>query len=269
MKLACQWRLHLQFIWLVLLLGLSLPATADDRFDIVGLRLGMTHAEVTRALTAHGVTPSNIHETVEAFGYSDGIKKDHRTEPFLARIDASTSTLVVGSRRKSDSLTIVFSPPPQGGRVVAVTRMISNRVDPPTSKQFAQALSEKYGQPYDASIGGKWMFGAGSQNCIPNGMPRISGRDKQSILDVVLRKRAGRFDTSFFVNHQVKRLDDCANILEYRVGTLDDRPASQVTATMVDVQSWVKATLAADGWVNGLREQAVKQREGGASKPVL
>lgn len=268
MKLTCHWRSRHQFILMVSLLGLSLPATADDRFDIVGLRLGMTHAEVMRALTAHGVTPSNIHETVEAFGYSDGIKNDHRTEPFLARIDASTSTKV-GSQRKGDALTIVFSPPPQGGRVVAVTRTISNRVDPPTSQQFAQALYEKYGQPYDANIGGKWMFGAGSQNCIPNGMPRISGRDKQSILDVVFRKRAGRFDTSFFVNHQVKRLDDCANILEYRVGTLNDRPASQVTATMVDVQSWVKATLAADEWVNGLREQAVKQREGGASKPVL
>lgn len=268
MKLTCLWRICRHFVLPLLFLGLPLPATADARFDVVGLRLGMTQNEVMQALAAHGVAPSDIHQTQEVFGYSDGVKNDHRTEPFLARIEAGKSTLV-GGRRKSDTLTIVFSPPPRGGRVVAVMRMTNNPVDPPTGKQFAQALYEKYGQPDDANIGGKWLFGAGTQNCLPNGMPRVTGRDKQSILDGVLRKRAGKFDTSFFVNHQVKRLDDCANILEYRVGTLDDRPATRVTASMVDVQAWVKATLAADEWVDGLREQAVKQRQGGASKPVL
>jgi hypothetical protein len=38
---------------------------------------------------------------------------------------------------------------------------------------------------------------------------------------------------------------------------------------MVDVQSWVKATLAANEWLDGLREKAVRQREGGSGKPVL
>lgn len=153
--------------------------------------------------------------------------------------------------------------------MAATMRMIVNRADPPTGKQFAQALYKKYGQPDDAGLGGKWLFGAGTQDCLKNAMPRTHGRDKKSILGAVSRRRAGKFDTSFFVNRQIKRLDDCAGILEYRVGTSSDQPATQVTANMVDAQSWVKATLAANEWLDGLREKAVRQREGGSGKPVL
>jgi hypothetical protein len=115
-------------------------------------------------------------------------------------------------------------------------------------------------------------------NCLttnPNGvnvsLPSTDVRQKKGILDMVYRKAGGgKYKLDLFLHSRVKNLAQCASMLEYRLGThSDNQPASRVEATMIDVQSWVKAELAANERVDKLRSEAVEKRMGKGSKPKL
>lgn len=245
---------------------LSFPSIAadDDKFDVVGLKLGMTRDEAIKALTAYGIEPARIQEQLQTYGYSDGVN-NASTEPFLMRITTSRETRVNGVRN-SDSFTIRFSPPPAGGRVVAIQRLAQNNANPPTNAEYRQALLEKYGEPTEAVLGNrKWMFGKGTQDCLPKGLPP----DRGSILKMVFMPSGSQVQLDHFLNSRVKSLDDCANFLKYDIGGADTELARQVRATMVDVQSWVQAELAANAWVEGLRQEAIKKRAGSSAAPTL
>src|SRR5690606_32582169 len=139
-------------------------AHSDDRFDIVGLRLGMTPDEARQALRAHGVEESRIIEERRAFTYSDGMES-LQTNDFVHKITGGVRGFVEGKVR-ADSLVIHFSPPPEGGRVVAIWRLIENQADPVTGDEFRNALVGKYGETLERDASAlRWLFGPGSQNC--------------------------------------------------------------------------------------------------------
>ena len=152
-------------------------------------------------------------------------------------------------------------------------------VDPITGGQFRQALVDKYGATSAATAGIlHWRYGGGDMNCLttnPNGvnvsLPSTDVRQKKGILDMVYRKAGGgKYKLDLFLHSRVKNLAQCASMLEYRLGThSDNQPASRVEATMIDVQSWVKAELAANERVDKLRSEAVEKRMGKGSKPKL
>lgn len=263
----------------VLLTTFSTPAFADDgsKFDIVGLRLGMTPEQAVQALKAHGVGADKIYENRMAYGYSDGVNHGLKTDDFLARITAGKVD-IQGNKRRDESFELMFSPPPAGGKLVGVRRMIANNVDPITGGQFSQALLDKYGAASASTTGIlHWRFGGGDMNCLsnnPNGtsvtLPTTDIRQKKGILDLVYRKAGGgKYRLDLFLHSRVKDLAQCASMLEYRVSATDNRPATRVEATMIDVQSWVKAELAANERVDKLRQEAVDKRVGKGSKPSL
>ncbi|MCB2006025.1 MAG: hypothetical protein R3E92_12775 [Burkholderiaceae bacterium] len=256
----------------------AVAADDDSKFEMVGIRLGMTPEQVVPVLKAHGIGGDRIYESRMAYSYSDGINHGLKTDDFLARITAS-KVEVLGNKRRDDSFELFFSPPPAGGKLVGVQRVIFNNVDPITGGQFRQALVDKYGSTSDATTGIlNWKFGGGDMNCLstnPKGvnvsLPSTDLRQKRGILDMVYRKAGGgKYRLDLFLHSRVKDLAQCASMLEYRLGTSkDNQPASRVEATMIDVQSWVKAELAANERVDKLRSEAVEKRVGKGNKPSL
>lgn len=264
---------------LALCVLLASPAVADDeRFDIVGLKLGMTPEQALQALAAHGVPADRIYESRIAYAYSDGLKHDYSTEEFLAEITGGKLEQL-GGKRRADSLKLFFSPPPQGGRLVGVSRALTNEVDPVTRGELREALIGKYGDP-TAEAGTKlhWRFG-GDANCLsssPNGigvtLPETSGRNRKNILEMVYQQPGGQLRMDLFRDRRIKSLDECGSMLEYHGGSADytaAQPATKVNATMIDVQAWVAAELAASEYVEGLRQEAIRKREGQGNKPAL
>ncbi len=248
-------------------------AADNEKFDIVGLTLGMTAEEAVQALREYGVDPQSISETRMAYHYSDGVNHDFKTEDFLHSVTAGKSEVVSNGKRQSDSLILTFSPPPAGGRLVGVQRLIKNEIDPITAKEFRAAVIGKYGEPQATSFAAmNWKFGGGTQNCVSNdtkGMGiRMPGRNK-SILDLVHPNPGTGYRLDRFIVARVKSLDQCANMLEYTIAAQGDMPATSITAMMIDVQSWVKAELAAGEEVEKLRKAAVEKRVGGGKKPAL
>lgn len=258
-----RWRGLLFLAPLVWLFSIGL-AHADDRFDIVGLRLGMTPEQARQALLTHGVEEARIVEQRGAFTYSDGMES-LQTKDFVRKISGGLRAFVDGKER-SDSLVVHFSPPPEGGRVVAIWRLIENQADPLTGDEFRNALVGKYGEPLERDASAlRWLFGPGSQNCAGG----YGYTEKTSMVRSVYRSAGNRIYLDQFNNRKVKSLDDCANTLQYTVRALSDRPAKWVEAIMVDVQGAVKAEQAANAWVASLAAEAVARRKGQGKGPKL
>jgi len=250
----------------------SSGAADDDRFDIVGLRLGMTPEEALTALRAHGVNEESIDESRLVYNYSDGLKHDYSTEDFIYTIVGHVDDRIDGKRR-TDTFKLYFSPPPEGGKLMAVQRTIENNVNPVTNAQFREAVIGKYGEPaLKDSVLAHWKFGGGTENCfssIPNGIGfGMPGKDA-SILSSVFTRSNNQYMLDRFQNPRVTSLDDCASMLEYQIGAVDNMPATTVNARMIDVKAWVKAELAANEWVEGLRQKAIRERESQGAKPAL
>lgn len=244
---------------LVLLSGTTFAASADA-FDIVGIRLGMTPEQTLTALRAHRVKESTIDVSRQVFQYSDGLKHDYKTPDFVYMVVAAKDDIVDGKRR-TDTFNLFFSPPPQGGRLVAISRVIANRIDPTTNGQFLDALVAKYGEPTERQAGlYRWLFGDGTKACRDYNLPDA----KKGILRDVYIGFPDRFR-----NAQVKSLNECANQLQYSVGSMADQPATRVTAYMTDVQSWVKAEHATNEWLSSLAAEAAAKRKAQGQGPQL
>src|SRR5690606_517518 len=129
------------------LLALSVcaaPALAAPDWDILGVKLGMTEAEVReqfKAYEANGqVVAVNGRESD-----SDGVT-GLRTPDFL-----DTLELRVTRRSIQIPLKVWCSGPVDEPRVIAVARAEGNLPNPVSASQFQQSLEAKYGQPTAAA----------------------------------------------------------------------------------------------------------------------
>lgn len=249
------------------LLGIALACLAPalvhaQQFDIVGLKLGMTEPEVIAALKAHD--PAFKIESIQSMHtYSDGVQQ-FQTAAFLSRIQARRHR----TTQVSD-LIILFTPPPKGGRVWAVERKEPITSNPPTAKQYAAALKQKYGAPTVASSDESqlaWDFPAGKPNCVP----RDPGRPAFPVLHPT--KEA---DVAFTLRMwQQKKLapadlSTCASRLHYLLSTTNGQVISSFQAIMYDVGIYSTANDAANREVKTLEDQARKAREGKGQAPKL
>ncbi|MAZ02751.1 MAG: hypothetical protein CMN56_06400 [Sneathiella sp.] len=257
------------------IIGHSALAAEADKFDVVGLSLGMTTEEAMQALRDFGVMEESISETRLSFFYTDGLKNDYRTEEFLYRVSAGKKPIINGMKRHEDGIVLYFSPPPEGGRLVGIERNLINRIDPVTGAQFKEAVFDKYGAPTDENGRAfNWKFGGGDKNCLSTSLDKTGvvlpegGKSNKSILDMVYKKTSGQYRLDLFRVSRIKSLEECANMLEFTIPG-DTQPADRVRATMIDIQSWVRAELAAGEEVARLQKEAIEKREGKGKKPTL
>lgn len=229
-------------------------------FDVIGLKLGMTVEEVHKALKDYDVEP-NITEHRQYYNYSDGVEH-FKTDDFVFYIEA------LKRKENNDYLSIFFSPGPQGGRVVAITRTLENRTTPPTRSQYLNALKNKYGQPTSEDINTvHWDFPVGKIQCLVGAIGAYQPT-QPSILKKIYGANVGSRD-GIFHNSNVKSLSDCASYLTYSIPSGDDSPVTEARAIMVDVAGLANGELTANEWVAGLAEQARKGREAKGKMPDL
>lgn len=249
------------------LLGTALACLAPvlaqaQQFDILGLKLGMTEPEVIAALKAHD--PAFKIESIQStYTYSDGVQQS-QTVPFLSRIQARRH-----STTQVPDLIILFTPPPKGGRVWAIERKEPITSNPPTAKQYAAALKQKYGAPTVASSDESllaWDFPAGKPNCIP----REPSRPAFPVLRPSQEADVG-FTLRMWQQKKVApaALSTCASRLHYLLNTTNGQVISSFQAIMYDVGIYATANDAANREVKTLEDKARKAREGKGQTPKL
>lgn len=125
----------------------SLPLHDSDtqqlssRYDIVGIKTGMTLAEAREIINKKkNLRMHKEFTSVLAFESADGRQTAGTYVKGIQAVDRGT-----GLR---ENIVVAFTPDPDAEKVVAITRALSfDQSDRPSTTQYVSALTEKYGQP--------------------------------------------------------------------------------------------------------------------------
>ncbi len=113
----------------------AVVAAAEQRsVDILGMKLGMTPAEIKAALQASDLQfqTREIKHTL----------KDLPNAPFVGSVHAIRH----GADVRSDEIRVDFPPPPHEPRAVLITRLVQYPINAgPLTRDVAAALEDKYG----------------------------------------------------------------------------------------------------------------------------
>jgi hypothetical protein len=136
--------------------------------DIVGLRLGMSHDEVKRALQAHSAA-MRIDET-------RGIVNNVAATDYLSWVIARGAQR--GSDGSGDAIGVHFPPPPNAHRAIFVERFTGFPANQyPLFETLKQALVGKYGAPSFAGEGVMlWTFNAAGVQIVDNNVNARCGK---------------------------------------------------------------------------------------------
>jgi hypothetical protein len=116
------------------------PSLAAPDWDMAGVNLGMTEAEVKAAFVDYD-PKGKIIASNSSFNYSDGLNSQ-RTPAFLSSMEIRVVRLAQWTPIK-----VWFSGQDGPARVIAVARNEGNLPNPVTRGQFLQSLQAKYGPP--------------------------------------------------------------------------------------------------------------------------
>lgn len=254
-----------------LLLSVSaLPAMAAPDWDIAGLELGMTEAQVRAAFLAYNPKGKIFAQSLTST-YSDKVDS-FRTPPFLSRME-----LRVTDKAIHIPLYVWFSGTGAGGepRAIAIARHEANLPNPPSASQFMQSLVAKYGQPTTAdSARTPYWEEPGKPSCIrvTHGLdnPFASNLTYKSELSegvhALERRQQGSGGGGTAVGLPAD-LGQCGAHLYY-YGTTTD-PANSFTGVMIDVGAVAAAMRAREAWVGQLEADAIRKRAGRGQVPRL
>lgn len=246
-------------------LGATSSFAAPD-WDMVGLKLGMTEAEVKAAFTAYD-PKGKIVASNSSFNYSDKVNS-FRTPQFLNSLE-----LRVVRQSGQTPLKVWFSGPEGEVRVIAIKRQEQNIPNPPTGAQFKQSLVGKYGEPTASDSAGTptWQEG-GKPSCIKTSY----GLDFNPFSGVLVSNKADFAEAVAELDRRQQGvgkglmpadLRNCGAFMYY-TGT-NFNPASHFVAGLFDVGAIAATHKARAAWVGKLQDEAVRKREGGAQTPRL
>jgi len=242
----------------------SAPGFAAPDWDILGVKLGMTEAEVRAAFQA-AEPGGKISVQNSAYNYSDKINS-FKTPPFLSTMELSVTRLSI-----QRPLKVWFSGPIGEVRVMAVARNEFNLPNPATNAQYRQGLQGKYGPPTALEANGALTFWeeTGKPSCIRSGgrleigeFAQVTGGFKdlsqavQKLEAVQTRANSGL----------PADLATCGTFLYYTTG-MD--PVKSVTAGLFDVGAIMKTYRDRNAWVDQLEAEAIRKREGAGQAPRL
>jgi hypothetical protein len=251
----------------------ALPGLAAPDWDIVGIRLGMTEAQVMEALEAFEpnaqITVSNA-----VFSYHDGVAY-FETPDFLNNVRAR-----VGEPSLGLGITVWFSGPIGEARVVAVARRhFDGSASAPTLTQFEQSLQAKYRTPAALSEGpGSPVWEEeGKPSCI-----RIAeqGNQTRPYLGSIFVSTAQTSNDPENIEDAVERMRDrgaqgllpadlstCGAFVFYRYHPGD--PVVSFFAGMFDVGAMIATERSRFAWVDRLEAEAIQRRQGQSQAPRL
>jgi hypothetical protein len=252
---------------------------AAPDWDIIGLKLGMTEAEVKATLQAYDPKGKiGVHQA--SFQYSDKINS-FNTPAFLSRMELRTTQTSGQTVLPKTFVRVWFSGPTGEARAIAILREESNVANAPSGEQFLQTLASKYGQPTvtDRNRTPIWEE-QGRPSCLwlayGRNMPKeinhtlfslnlIQRNDfSESVAELERRQQGSGGQIGIDLPAD---LTTCGAFLYY-LGT-NRSPAQSFSGAMFDVGAIVATQRARNAWVQQLEDEAIKKREGQAQAPRL
>lgn len=249
------------------LFSCTLTAVADPGWDMAGVKLGMSEAEVRAAFTAYD-PKGKIGAINSSFTYNDGVAS-HRTPAFLNSMEIRVTRLAMWTPIK-----VWFSGPEGPARVIAIARNEGNLPNPVTRGQFVQGLLAKYGPPTGLLSGGlPYWEATGKPSCISTQkkdqpdmgeFPQVTSGHKTLEQAVALLEARAQAGGSYY-GPRPTDLRQCGTFMYY--AAVD--PVSLYTAGMYDVGAIVATLRARQAWVDKLRAEAVQKRQAQGQAPRL
>lgn len=259
-----------------LLFAAPSQAAGAGTVDIVGLKVGMTIDEATRAIKAYNPDLQIQPPVRKVLQYRVG-NETRKTEPFVSYLFA------VSGKKQKDEIYVYFSYPPAEPRVVAIRRLHNNFDPPITRGNYLKALVEKYGQP-DAAEKEKhvdesrrtdsyqWHLGDGKAQCAPYfaGGREVEGKFGSLSIGHFEKREVLRRITTTPGSFQpiVPPVDPagCAALLTY---TLGQDPLFSATGTLLDVHAAAQSERVLSEWIDELVRKGEAQGKGSTARPKL
>jgi hypothetical protein len=244
------------------------PASAAPEWDLLGVKLGMTEAEVRAAFQAYDPS-AKVTALQASLTYSDGLTSQ-RTPAFLDEL-----RIEVVRKARFQPLRVWFSGPVGEPRVIAIARQEMNTPNPPTNAQFEQALQAKYGAPTD-QLGGAgatpvWQE-SGKPSCIQARYPagRITLGEFPQV--VTGQMNLSRVLINFMNRAQNELLNAPADLSQcgavmYYIVSLD--PVTSFNAAIFDLGALAATAKARQEYVEKLNAEARAKRESKGQVPQL
>lgn len=247
---------------------LAQTVTPLSKMDIAGVRIGMTEAEVVKAVQAFDSSAEMTSRSVAYFPYFDGIN-DLQTPEFLDQISFRTADAGIG---------VWFASPPSEPRVFAVMRR-GSPAQPPSSEQMLSALTAKHGQFNVRSVpragGGvvvQWDE-EGRAQCIVskerNGQRGPSSNAMGTLVPpnaVKVLEQYARQDVFRDALGASRDASKCGTVLRYEWGS---EPVRSFEAWLVDQGGMVTANRKSIQWVEQLKAEAVQKLQSQGMAPKL
>ncbi|MBN9427094.1 MAG: hypothetical protein J0H09_11375 [Burkholderiales bacterium] len=261
-------------VFLAAALAWVTPASAQNattplaRMSIAGVRIGMTEAEVVKAIQAFDASAKITKRSIASFPYFDGVNS-LQTPEFLDHL---------GFRMVDEGVGVWFTSPPSEPRVFAVVRR-GGPAQPPSSDQMLSALTAKHGPFNVRSIprpgGGATVHWdeEGKAQCTvtkersgqrvpsPNAMGTLVVPNAVRILEQYARQ--GVLREALGASPDVSK---CGTVLRYEWGS---EPVRSFEAWLVDQGGMIAASRKSAQWVEQLKAEAVRNRQGQGKAPKL
>ncbi len=251
----------------------SAQTVSADKTDIVGIKLGMTEAEVTTAIKAFDAGAKQVSRRMAHFAYSDGAN-GFQTPAFLDELEY---------RAGDSKFRVWFAAPPAEPRAYAIHRYSTGNKTPPTREQFLAALTSKYGpgqSHYLANTGSNVMQWSeqGKPECAVSTNARVVVDGSP---DTLLPPRAvevleglGRIQHPNLRKTMGASVDvaRCGVVLRYVWGGPANNPTFPIPefyVWLVDQGSMVSKNRQSLQWVKQLEADAVRKRQGQGATPKL
>lgn len=244
-------------------------ATPLDKMGIAGVRIGMSEAEVVKAIQSFDAN-ATVKRVMAEFPYFDGVNS-LQTPAFLDHLAIKTS---------DSGLSVWFASAPSTPLVIAVFRR-SGLAQPPGSEQLLSSLTAKYG-PVTARNpvrpGGQtvahWseddkpqcsIDKDGNGQLVPwnNAMGTLLIPNAVNVLEQYGRQRVPHLVAALGNAPDVAR---CGTVLRYE---WTREPVQSFEAWLVDQGGMIAASRKSSQWVEELKADAVRKLRGQSATPKL
>lgn len=242
--------------------------TPLSKMDIAGVRIGMTEAEVVKAIQAFDPSAKMSSRSMAYVPYFDGV--NHlQTPEFLDQL---------GFRTANGGIGVYFTSPPSEPRVFAVSRRESP-AQAPSGEQMLSALTAKHGLFNVRSIpragGGAVVHWdeEGRAQCLVakdsrgqrvpslNAMGTLIPPNAVKVLEQ--QARQDFFREALGASRDASK---CGTVLRYEWGS---EPIRSFEAWLVDQGGMIAANRKSVRWVEQLKAEAVRKRQGQGAAPKL
>lgn len=257
--------------------GVAAPAQTQgvsaEKLDITGIKLGMTEAEVMRAIKAFDANAQLVNKRMAHYPYTDGVT-GFQTPAFLDELEF----------RAGDSrFRIWFASPPAEPRVYAIHRYSRGNKTPPTRQQFATALTAKYGPaqthflPNTGTNVTQWTeqgepvcaVSTNTRIAVDGGNETLLPPRAVEVLEGMGRSQHPNLRRTMGTSVDVAR---CGTVLRYTWGGPASDPAfpiSEFYVWLVDQGGMIAKHRQSARWVEQLEAEAVRKRQGQGVTPRL